>query len=246
MRADWPIEALKAQAVVARSYALAKLNPQRSTLPWHLDSSDKNQVSGSFYDTTAATDRAAQATKGEVLADRLGKPVEGFFHSKCGGHTLRPDQVWSGNVEGYRGVTCPYCHKHGKAAWREKVSKEKFADLLSRAITRYGERPVRVAARELTLVGDAPHRSELRVYSGNELHVVKKSWLRNLAGRELFPSHRFTLADQGPYLSLSGEGLGHGVGLCQLGALELAKRGYDYRAILQHYFPEFKITRVWQ
>ncbi len=245
MRADWPIEALKAQAVVARSYALAKMRPSQNGGPWDLESSEKNQVSGHFHDTTVRTDQAARETEGEVLVDNLQRPVEGFFHSKCGGHTLRPDQVWSGSVDGYRSVECPFCHKHGKARWGEEISKKRFAQLLNRVVNRYSERPVQLKSGALTFVGDSASNSELRFYQGNELHVVRKSWLRNLAGRELFPSHNFRVADAGGYLRVMGAGFGHGVGMCQLGALELARRGYSYQAILQHYFPELSVKRIW-
>jgi stage II sporulation protein D len=245
MNATWPLEALKAQAVVARSYALSKMRPSIAGGPWHLESSEKNQVSGQFHDTTANTDRAARETEGEVLTDEIKRPVEGFFHSKCGGHTLRPDQVWSGEVAGYRGVDCPFCHKYGRKKWNDAVSRAEFAGLLTRALNRYSNASVRILPNNLTFVGDAAHRSELRFYHGNDLHVVKKSWLRNLAGRDTFPSHNFRVVDAGEGIRVTGEGYGHGVGLCQLGALELAKRGYGYRAILQHYFPELKVSRIW-
>ncbi len=245
MRADWPLEALKAQAVVARSYALSKMHPAPGGGPWHLESSEKNQVSGDFHDTTTHTDRAARETEGEVLADNALRPVEGFFHSKCGGHTVRPDQVWSGSVDGYKGVECPFCHKHGMKSWEENIPKANFVALLNRAINRYGSKPVSLKSDQLTIVTDSPRKTELRIYQGNDLHVIRKSWLRNLAGRETFPSHHFRVSDVGGKLKVQGDGFGHGVGLCQLGALELAKRGYGYRAILQHYFPELKVRRLW-
>ncbi len=245
MNAEWPIEALKAQAVVARSYALARMKPGSDGELWHLESSEKNQVSGNFYDTTARTDTAARETEGEVLTDNIGRPVEGFFHSKCGGNTLRPEQVWSGSVDGYRNVECPFCHKYGKKSWDETLSKDYFAKLLSKAVTRYQSTPVSLKAQELTFVHDIPTSSEIRFYQGNKLHKVKKSWLRNLAGRDQFPSHNFRVLESAHGMRVEGRGYGHGVGLCQLGALELAKRGYGYRAILQHYFPSMNIKRIW-
>ncbi len=241
MRADWPMEALKAQAVAARSYALAKLPGE---LPWHLESSEKDQVSGSFFDTTPRTDEAARGTEGEVLVGPNGRPVAGFFHSKCGGKTLRPDQVWSGSVEGYRGVDCPFCHRHGKRGWDQRWEKGAFARLLAKSSAQ--GRPTRVFPGDaLTLVNDANANSELRFYDGNQLKVVRKSWVRNAAGRDFFPSHYFRVVDDGSHVRVQGEGFGHGVGMCQLGAFELARRGYGYRDILQHYFPGLQVKKVW-
>src|SRR5690606_672862 len=112
-----------------------------------------------------------------------------------------------------------------------------FAKLLSKTISRYGDKPVAIRPQELTFVHDIATNSELRFYQGNQQYKVRKSWLRNMGGREQFPSHNFRVLDTGSGLRVQGSGYGHGVGMCQLGALELAKRGYSYRAILQHYFP---------
>lgn len=247
MRADWPVEALKAQAVAARSYALSKMsegNGQQS-LPWHLESSEKNQVSGSFFDTNANTDRAAHGTAGEILVDAAGQPVAGFFHSKCGGRTMRPDQVWSGSVDGYQGVDCPFCHKHGRKLWGQRVSKSTFSGMLAQALTKHKEVAPSFRPEALTFVHDTASNSDLRVYSGNQQHVVRKAWLRNLLGREQLPSNHFRILDQGTHVSIEGTGYGHGVGLCQMGAFELAKRGYGYREILQHYFPGLQVKKGW-
>jgi stage II sporulation protein D len=245
MRADWPIEALKAQAVAARSYALAKMGtgiPRADqALPWHLESSEKNQVSGSFFDTTSQTDTAALSTAGEILFDQAGRPVEGFFHSKCGGRTLRPDQVWSGHVEGYRGVDCPFCHKHGRRDWTQTMDKHRFTALLGRVLPN----PGRLRADAVTLVPDRRGQAELRVYDGNQAHVVRKAGLRGLLGREEIPSNHYRVVDLGARVRIEGAGYGHGVGMCQMGALELARRGYGYREILQHYFPELQVRRAW-
>lgn len=248
MHAEWPIEALKAQAVAARSYALAKMRggvDQETGLPWHLESSEKDQVSGSFFDTTSHTDTAALSTSGEVLVAPSGATVAGFYHSKCGGRTLRPDQVWSGRVEGYRAVDCPFCHKHGRGAWSKRLDKFAFSDLMRKGLTRYASVAAKPSPDALTFVHDLPGNGEFRVYEGNQLHVMKKTWLRNLLGREGLPSNHYRVVDEGSHVRMTGEGYGHGVGLCQMGALELAKRGYSYREILQHYFPDLQVKKLW-
>ena len=147
MRSDFPLEALKAQAVVARSFALQKMKEQSFEVNnWHLESSEKDQVSGSFHDTTESTDRAARETQGEVLVDQNQKPVMGFFHSKCGGKTFKPEQVWSNPVAGYQSVDCPFCHKHGMKNWDNSLSKSHLASLLSKTLTRYGDKPIKISA----------------------------------------------------------------------------------------------------
>lgn len=249
MRADWPIEALKAQAVAARSYAIIKMKnevPEHAqALPWHLESSEKDQVSGSYFDTTPHTDQASRETEGEVLAGPSGAVVAGFYHSKCGGRTLRPDQVWSGSVEGYQPVDCPFCHKHGRKTWTKQMDKYAFAALLKRSLVRYEGVQSQVTPETMTFVHDLPGNPDFRVYEGNQPRVLKKTWLRNLVGREQLPSNHYRVVDEGPSVRMTGDGYGHGVGLCQLGAFELAKRGYSYREILQHYFPGLRIKKIW-
>lgn len=249
MHADWPIEALKAQAVAARSYAMIKINnnlPEHAqALPWHLESSEKNQVSGSFFDTTPQTDLAARETEGEVLAGASGATVPGFYHSKCGGRTLKPDQVWSASVEGYRAVDCPFCHKHGRKSWSKRIHKSEFTSVMRRSLERYEGVQSRATPTSLTFVHDLPGNADFRVYEGNQLRILRKNWFRNFLGREQLPSNHFRVIDEGNNVKVTGDGYGHGVGLCQMGALELAKRGYSYKAILQHYFPGLKIKKIW-
>ncbi len=89
MNGTWPLEALKAQAVAARSYALAKMRNSllasgaTSNDLYHLESSEKDQVSGTFNDTNMLTDRASRETYGEVLTTKSGSMVEAYYHSMC-------------------------------------------------------------------------------------------------------------------------------------------------------------------
>ena len=64
-------------------------------------------------------------------------------------------------------------------------------------------------------------------------------------GRGILPSNYYTIEDDGHRVKLKGKGYGHGVGMCQLGAFDLAKRGYNYKQILAHYFPEHKIEKLY-
>ncbi len=247
MNGTWPVEALKAQAVAARTYAYDRIkkgagleNPDKL---YHLESSEKDQVSGTFFDITAKTIKAAKATEGEILVGPSGKVTPAFFHSKCGGKTLRPDQVWGGVEEGYRSVNCTFCRKTGKKDWKYKLKGAKLTTMVDQVLRRYyGDE---VHGSTVRLMPDSLQNSEIRLYVGDRLHIIKKSYLRNLAGRELLPSNNFIVSGKNQVFQFKGQGYGHGVGLCQLGALELAKRGYDYRQILSFYFPRHKMRKVY-
>lgn len=247
MNGTWPVEALKAQAVAARTYAYDRIKRgvglETQEKLYHLESSEKDQVSGNFFDITVKTQQAARETEGEILVGPSGKVAPAFFHSKCGGKTLRPDQVWGGVEEGYRSVNCTFCQKTGMKDWNYKLKGAKLTSMVDQVLKRYYSDESK--GENIRLMPDSVENSELRLYIGDRLHIIKKSYLRNLAGRELLPSNNFKMAMKDSEFHISGSGYGHGVGLCQLGALELAKRGYDYRQILSFYFPRHKMRKVY-
>jgi stage II sporulation protein D len=248
MNGSWPLEALKAQAVAARTYALERIkkNPDskidQESL-YHLESSEKDQVSGTFNDITGLTLEATNDTKGEVLLSPSGRIAPTFFHSKCGGKTLRPDQVWGGVEEGYRSVECTFCQKTGMKDWDYRVKNQKILTMIDKVLQKYYSDQLKTS--EIRFMPDSLKNSDIRLYDGDRLHVVKKSYLRNFAGRELIPSNNFILNQLDDNVVVKGHGYGHGVGLCQLGALELAKRGYSYKQILSYYFPKHRMKKVY-
>jgi stage II sporulation protein D len=246
MNGTWPLEALKAQAVAARTYAYERLNKVGSfddDKLYHLESSEKDQVSGTYLDITKKTLNAAKETQGMILVGPSGKISPAFFHSKCGGKTLRPDQVWGGVEEGYRSVDCHFCQRTGMKDWNYQIKGNKLTQMVDQVLKRYYADEME--GHDLRLMPDSPHNSEIRLYAGDRLHIIKKSYLRNLAGREVLPSNNFVIQTKKNEFFVQGQGYGHGVGLCQLGALELAKRGYNYQQILSFYFPKHRLRRAY-
>lgn len=247
MNGTWPVEALKAQAVAARTYAFERIKKgisiDSSDKLYHLESSEKDQVSGTYFDITQKTLQAARETEGEVLVGPTGKVAPAFFHSKCGGKTLRPDQVWGGVEVGYRSVNCTFCSKTGMKDWKQSLKPQKVTSMVDQVLKKYYSD--NISGTSIKLMPDSLENSEIRLYAGDRLHIIKKSYLRNTVGREVLPSNNFIMKQMNDNFHVEGQGYGHGVGLCQLGALELAKRGYDYRQILSFYFPRHKMRKVY-
>ncbi len=124
--------------MAARSYALYKIKERQGKKGYYdLENSERHQVNGDFFDVTVKTSRAQRETEGEVLSLNNGKISPIFFHSKCGGKTRRPDQVWSHSVEGYTNVDCPYCHKHGPKDWKAVLPKKNFYSAVDKALSNY-------------------------------------------------------------------------------------------------------------
>lgn len=252
MNAAWPIEALKAQAVAARSYAYHKIVTQQVSKTkgyktyYDLENSEKHQVNGAFFDSTKKTDRAARETFGEVLTLGKGKVTPIFFHAKCGGRTRVPSQVWANKVKGYQSVDCPFCHKYGKKDWKLIIPKRRFNLVIDKVLKNYYADQFKNKSDPNTkIVPDHKGKSIVRLYDDDRLVTIQKSRLRSVLGRSKAPSNYFHVVDKGSKVILNGKGHGHGVGMCQLGALEMAKRGMNYKQILSHYFPGHQLEKIY-
>ncbi|MBT3235553.1 MAG: SpoIID/LytB domain-containing protein [Bdellovibrionales bacterium] len=250
MNAKWPIEVLKAQAVAARSYAYFKMKNQEqlkrynldSQTLYHLENSERDQVAGDYSFVTPRTKIAAGQTRGEILVGKQDNELTPiFFHAKCGGRTMIPQLVWGNRVGSYSQVECPFCHQHGKRDWSQSISLKQFRRFLSWVVRKEmgGERAK--LEGKITLLPDSTASDRLRIYLGPQLYLLEKPMLRRYFGRKIFSSNNFMLVIQNNRIKISGRGLGHGVGMCQLGALDLAQQGWGYRQILSYYFPLHKL-----
>jgi len=254
MNGSWPVEVLKAQAVAARSYALHKIYfGQVSKEAGHeayydLENSEKHQVSGTLRDITKRTKEATTETRGEILVTKEGNLVPIFFHAQCGGHTLLPDEVWENHVEGYKGVRCIGCEHKGGKIWKEGITLLRFRSFLNwMADNNYVSHDVKVdVTNEKILISpDKLSYNRLRIYIGNKLLMISKTLLRKYFGRFIIPSNNFQVSLQQSQIQINGMGNGHGVGLCQVGALDLAERGWDYKKILAYYFPGHRLENIY-
>ncbi len=254
MNGSWPVEALKAQAVAARTYAIHKIESGQVSKDlgyeafYDLESSEKHQVGGTFFDITPNTKKAAIGTHGEVLVLKNGKLTPTFFHAQCGGRTIKPSDVWENEVLGYHSKICPYCKISKKRKWERTISKQRFRDFLKWIIERSpGSDLIGLNAKNrIMLAPDAKDKLKLRIYLGEAVLVVGKVMLRKFFGRTTILSNRFRaqILNNGK-IKINGKGHGHGVGMCQLGALYLAKQGWNYRKILAYYFPGHQIKKVY-
>jgi stage II sporulation protein D len=253
MNSSWPIEALKAQAVAARTYAYHKIKTlevsrtDKGENLFHLENSEKHQVSGDYFDTTESTRKATEKTQGEILLDAKGKLSSIFFHASCGGRTLLPNHVWQNKVKSYRSVNCSYCKKSRKNAWKKSLDYQdlkKFVHWLLKE-NYIAKSAVHYKSKKIRIVNSKKWDRYFRLYLGDKLFKVKKSHIRRYFGRFKVRSNNFTVSTKEGRMLLQGDGHGHGVGMCQLGALDLAKKGWNYRQILSHYFPAFKIKKIY-
>lgn len=252
MNPKWHIEALKAQAVAARTYALHKMKSQQvskelgSDAYYDLESSEKHQVSGAYFDATEKTTQAAFETKGEVLTTASGEIRPIFFHAKCGGKTFLPSQVWKNKEPDYKSVNCPFCYQKGPKDWDHHLTKQRMIDFF-----RWADKQNRLSQKvdenikSIMLVPDSIEKQSFNVYINSKPYIISKTLLRRYFGNVLFPSNSYSLVVRNDQFLIEGEGLGHGVGLCQTGALSMAMRGWSYKKILSHYFPGHTLKKIY-
>lgn len=228
---DWEYEALKAQAVAARSYALYQKR-SAGNRPYHILATVSSQVyNGSSGERLNAL-RAVEDTKGIVLTYQ-GRVIPAFYHSNCGGHTENAAELWGIDAPYLRGVDCECQNIVATESWEKRIG----ISLISRAMGRLGYRLNDISDIRIGAITPAGRVKEVAVRSAGRTTVVSAETLRAALGNTVIPSVFFELELSEGEAVFSGRGNGHGVGLCQWGAKEMAQRGYDYKAILSHYYP---------
>jgi len=234
----WPIEAVKAQAVIARSYAIYQKDNRKGAL-YHLESSVMDQVynGADIEDSRAA--RAVQETAGEVLV-YSGNVIQSFYHANCGGHTEAAVNVWGANLPYLQGVDCKYCLNTPPARWELTLSLKKIESLLKGAGHSLGSlQEIRVG--RLNRSGRIP---TLTLVSGRGESVLSTVSFRKAIGYGTLKSTNFTIRQKGDEITFYGAGNGHGVGLCQWGSKQRAADGFSYREILNYYYPGVRLERL--
>ena len=227
----WPIEAVKAQAVIARSYAVYQKQARRGA-PYQLESSVMDQVYEGCDVEDSRAARGVQETAGEVLTWE-GKVIQAFYHSNCAGHTESSERVWGLNIPYLRGVPCEYCQQANPVKWEQTIPLKRVEVALRGAGYQvYGVRELKVQGRN-----ESGRVQEVGVLSSKGKVSVPGVAFRKALGYSVVKSTNFELRASGEDLLVSGVGSGHGVGLCQWGAKQRATEGFSYREILSYYYP---------
>lgn len=227
-----PPEAMKAQAVVSRTYAAAMRHRHQSE-GYDLCDLTHCQLYLGRAEENAAASAAVVATANQVLQlDR--RLTATFFHANCGGSTSSPRDVFGESGPGV-GVAealdngSPVCGRSPDFEWTWEISRAPLARAL-------GVKPVGPAV-EPTRRDGAGRVLELKAFglkmSGREFQARLAKTYGYLELRSL----KFNVGESGERVQFHGYGLGHGVGLCQQGAAALAAKGQGFRQILSHYFP---------
>ncbi len=233
------LESTKALAVAVRTYALRRmLHPDTAQEAVDYET---HQMYEGIDRVTPLIREAVRQTQGEVLTYQ-GALIEAVYSASSGGHTANNETVWDGLPQPYlRGQPDPYDQASPYQRWEVLIPRDRLLHVLSQRygtrITgfRIGERSAdgRVATIELLREGQPP----LRIRA-NEFRLL----VNDHFGRHTLRSTFFQAQREGNTYRFEGKGFGHGVGLSQYGALEMARQGHNYQQILAFYYPGTTIT----
>lgn len=240
--ADWPVEALKAQAVAARSFTVAKIQERSGQAPdWLFEATVADQVFDHERVNPRASD-AVHATRGEVLLSSPTQVLAANYHADCGGTTDEPGVIWGGHPTKNGTAKDAYCAMKTKSAWRfvadlsDLTKKLKSQGLIAAGFNLANLSIVRKSSGGRALDLKAISASgERTTFSGERLRqALGYSDLKST----LFDIKLLTGSSQ---IEILGRGFGHGTGLCQWGARQMAASGLSYKRILHHYYPQLAL-----
>ena len=229
MNGNWHQEALKAQAVAARTYAIYKRENEKNGI-YDLGDTQASQVYNGIESESHSTHKAVNATNGQVLIYK-NRIILSVFHACSGGHTENVEDVWSQSLPYLRGVQ-DFDQNVRECQWVKTLSGQEISKRisgvgnvvsLSPSFTPYG------SIKAIKFVGDRGTRS------------LKGEAVRNALGLR---STNFTITEDPSGLRLYGRGWGHGLGMSQWGAYNLAKQGVNYQQILAHYYRGTSLARM--
>ena len=235
MPASWPSAAVQAQAVIARTYVTARINP---ATPYDTCATETCQVYGGIAAEKPLADAAIAATRAQVVAFG-GKAASTYFSSDSGGFTASSGEVWGKDLPYLVAKADPFSAGSPRARWQLEVPVARVQQAAGNAGVRVG------ALRSVTVTRVSESGRPLEITfvgasgSGKLTGASAGGFVRALGAS----GTRVTLAGLNP-LVLSGSGSGHGVGLSQYGALGLANAGYSHLHVLGFYYPGTQLATL--
>ncbi len=231
----WPMEALKAQAIVCRTYALYQMQENKQK-DFDVTSDIYSQVYGGQESERFRTNKAVDETEGKVIFYQ-GKIIPAYFHATCAGHTEDAALLWNIDLSPLKGVVCPYCKESPHFNWHYDLPIKEIAKKLSDAGFKVKDiKNIRIEGKD-----NSGRITNLIITSEEGDEKVPAKDFRGTIGPNIIKSANFSVSIAGKDMVFEGIGWGHGVGLCQWGAYFMAKEGKSADEILKYYYPGINV-----
>lgn len=228
----WPIEALKSQAVATRTYAIYKMG-YSSKGDFDVTNDIYSQVYGGQESERYRTGLAVKATSGLVLTYK-GKILPAYFHATCAGMTEDSSELWNIDLPPLEGVPCAFCTQSPHMNWKKNFRLKDIQDKLKEAGKPLG------LIKDIEVVGRnrSDRVKEVKITDrGGKSIVMSGKDFRELIGPNVLRSNKYEINMLGYYVDFIGHGWGHGVGLCQWGAKGMSDQQFNFKQILNYYYP---------
>lgn len=216
------IEYFKSQAVIARTYMYKYFDKHSGDRYNVCDNTHCQAFNGISYDTLL--NRAAMETHGKVILAKDSTIIIAAFHSNCGGQTSSSEDVWLASQPYLKSVTDPYCTSSKNAKWDKKMSLDDWVGYLRKSGY--------TGKTDDATVFNFEQKSRLTDYRTGSFSLPLRTIRTDLNLRSTF----FSVVAEGDIVTFNGKGYGHGVGLCQEGAMAMASAGFSYQKIIDFYY----------
>lgn len=259
-------DALKSQAIAARTYALGKIDSHKGEL-FDVHASVLDQVYGGLNGTSQVASAAVRDTRGRVI-DYGGSTIRAYYSACCGGHTsdirvVWPDREPANYLYGIPDHTVrderAFCRDYKRFRWRYNFTGLEMGAILRITIAK----ELGISADDVGMLKDmrvdavshSGRVARLTIDTTTNTFVFEGDRIRWILQTDpsrgiILPSVMFHLdktmeRDRIAFVSISGGGNGHGVGMCQTGSIAMAKKGYTYEMILAHYYPGSRVEKMY-
>jgi stage II sporulation protein D len=259
------IEAMKAQAVAARTYAIGNLRG-REDQGFDFYATILDQVYGGLADEDSIVSRAVRETRGEIVSYQ-GQPILAYYSSTCGGRTSAIEDSWPWRAplpylrpvsDMIPGSNDAYCGFSSRFTWQSQWTRPQLLAVLGETLRSHTRGRVTAVRRvddvEMTGRNDSG-RATVRVTADGQAYTLRADsvrWvLRPQVGPAILNSSLLSLVratrggGQVNGLEIRGGGWGHGIGMCQVGAMGRARAGHRYDEILKAYYTDTDVTRLY-
>ncbi len=219
----WPLEALKAQAIASRTYALMK----KGNASYDIDSTKMDQVYNGLESRTNKTRKAVNKTRSIVIVYE-NKLINALFHSSSGGMTENSEDVWD-NAFPYLISVKDFDKDNPQLNWKKLYSEKDLINLFPEIGG--------IQKMEILSISNTGRIKKIKVYGKYGSKVMKGKELRHqLDLKSTLFRFKFIKRNNKEILMIKGMGSGHGVGMSQWGAKFMARKGYKANEILEHYY----------
>ncbi len=228
-----PVEYYKSQAVICRTYALQNLFRHKDE---GFNLCDGVHCQAYFTKCLLSEDivKATFDTKGLIIVDTTLSLITSAFHSNCGGQTLSSEDVWLQPRSYLKSIRDSFCSAGRNFRWTKSISVKEWRKYLNKYGIKTGGGVFDIDDYSFI------QKNRMLSYTFNGKSIPFKSIRQDFGLRSSF----FDIKHEGGKVIFSGKGYGHGVGLCQEGAMQMAKLGYSYQQIIKYYYKNIFIVSL--